>query len=84
MQEPMRLSRFSALVLPLITEAHAETKVEPNAVRDDLGRKPMASVRLSDSNLACHSGEGQRENALPSLKRDHLPPPDIGEVDRKR
>src|SRR5438270_12615066 len=28
-----------------ITEAHTETKIEPNTVRNDLFREPMATVR---------------------------------------
>ncbi len=46
-----------------ITEAHTEPEVELSAVRNDLLRKPMATVRpVRHSPQHAIRGKGQREN----------------------
>jgi hypothetical protein len=49
-----------------ITIAHAEPKVDPNAVRNDLLRESMASVRTArhSSSLPSHRETSQRDNAI--------------------
>src|SRR5437763_8273727 len=50
-----------SVLFTTVGDQAAETKVEPNAVRDDLGRKPMASVQAIRHSSSLPLGEGQRD-----------------------
>jgi len=49
-----------------ITKAHCKTKVQPNAVRDDLSREPMATVRTVRHSSSMSSA-GDANVTMPTL-----------------
>src|SRR5436305_2885014 len=58
-----------------IPEAYSESEIEPNAVRNDLSREPMTTVRIlrhSSSMPSAPEGTDQRDSVRPGLKRPHF------------